>query len=121
MDDARIWEFEESLWTDGADTYHKLIDDECIMVLPADPHVMTGQLAIEAVSNTPRWQKVTFSKQSVARPEEGLIVIAYHAEASKTDGQSYKAWCSTTLRRLSHDEWRVVQHSQCVAPIAAAA
>jgi Domain of unknown function (DUF4440) len=120
MEDARIWEFEESLWTGSADTYHELIDDECIMVLPSRPHVMTGQQAIEAVSNTPRWKEVTFSEQSVARPEEGLIVIAYHADASKEDGESYKAYCSSTLRRMSHDEWRVVQHSQNIAPIATA-
>ncbi len=121
MDDARIWEFEESLWTGDAGTYRELIDDECIMVLPSQPHVLTGQQAIEAVSNTPRWQKVGFSEQSVARPQEGLIVIAYHAEASKQDGESYKAWCSSTIRRLGHDEWRVVQHSQNIAPIATAA
>jgi Domain of unknown function (DUF4440) len=121
MEDTRIWEFEESLWIGDAGTYHELIDDECIMVLPSQPHVITGQQAIEAVSDTPRWQEVTFSDRSVVRPEEGLIVIAYHAEASKQGDEVYKAWCSTTLRRLSHDQWRVVQHSQNIAPIATAA
>lgn len=118
MEDARIWEFEESLWTGDAEHYRELIDDECTMVLPAEPHIMTGEQAIEAVANTPRWTNVDLSERSVMRPEEGLIVIGYHAEASNDDGEAYKAWCSSTLRRLSHDEWRVVQHSQSLAPTA---
>lgn len=117
MEDARIWEFEESLWTGDAQHYRHLIDDECIMVLPAEPHIMTGKQAIEAVANTPRWSSVDLSERAVMRPEEGLIVIGYRAEASKEDGEAYKAWCSSTLRRQAHDEWRVVQHSQSLAPI----
>lgn len=120
MEDARIWEFEESLWTGSADHYAELIDDACVMILPAEPHIQTGDAAIKAVSDTPRWSDVTLSERTVERPEEGLIVIGYHAEASKGEGKAYKAWCSSTLRRLSHDEWRVVQHSQSIAPSAAA-
>lgn len=118
MEDARIWEFETSLWTGDAEHYRTLIDDECVMILPQQPHVMTGAHAIEAVAHTPRWSSADLSERTVVRPEEGLIVIGYHAEASKEDGESYKAWCSSTLRRLSHDEWRVVQHSQSIAPVA---
>ena len=46
MDDTRVWAFEESLWTGDADQYHTLIDDECVMVLPEQPFVMTGAQAI---------------------------------------------------------------------------
>ena len=113
MEDSRVWTFEESLWTGDADNYRKLIDDECVMVLPELPYVFTGKQAIEAVVNTPRWSKVTFSAQQVMRPQEGLIVIAYKAAASR-EGSSgdYEASCTTTMRRLGHDEWRVVQHQQ---------
>jgi hypothetical protein len=118
MDDGRIWSFEESLWIGDAEHYHELIDDECVMVVPSPPFVMSGEQAIEAVSNTPRWSKVTFSQQQVKRPQEGLIVIAYKAEASKDDGESYTAHCTTTMRKLEHDKWRVVQHQQ-TPPLAA--
>ena len=49
MNDDRVWSFEESLWTGDAQHYHELIDDECLMVLPEPPYVLTGQQAIEAV------------------------------------------------------------------------
>ncbi|MDJ0386825.1 DUF4440 domain-containing protein [Roseomonas sp. E05] len=112
MDDERVWSFEESLWTGGAEHYRALIDDECLMVLPAPPFVMTGQQAIEAVAETPRWSRVALSKRQVMRPQEGLIVVAYHAQAEREGTQPYEAHCTSTYRRLAHEEWRVVQHQQ---------
>lgn len=117
MDDDRVWTFEESLWTGDADHYRESIDDECLMVLPAPPFVMSGTQAIEAVAATPRWSSVELTGKQIARPEEGLIVVAYHARASKDDGEGYEAHCTSTYRRLAHDEWRVVQHQQ-TPPIA---
>lgn len=113
MEDARIWEFEARLWTGDAQAYRDLIDSECLMVLPAEPFAFTGEAAIAAVQDTPRWSEVSFSHQQVARPQEGLIVINYKAEARRED-EGYAAWCTTTMRRLAHDEWRVVQHQQMV-------
>lgn len=118
MDDDRIWEFEEGLWTGGAEHYHEAIDDECLMVLPAEPFVLTGRQAIAAVSKTPRWSKVDLSERQVLRPQEGLIVVAYRANATKEGQDGYEAYCTSTYRRLSHEEWRVVQHQQTLRPIA---
>lgn len=49
MEDARVWEFESSLWTGDAERYQELIDPECLMVLPEQDYVYTGTQAIEAV------------------------------------------------------------------------
>lgn len=112
MEDERVWSFEESLWTGDAEHYRELIDDECLMVVPTPPFVMGGSQAVEAVSKTPRWTSVTLSDRQVRRPQEGLIVIAYTAEAKKDGGESYTAHCTSVIRRLDHDRWRVVQHQQ---------
>ncbi len=110
MDDARIWEMEAELWHGGADVYEKLIDHDVVMALPEDPFVYSREAAIKAVTNTPRWDKVDFSSQQVIRPQEGLIAIAYCAEARRGE-EAYSAYCTTTMRRVEHDVWRVVQHS----------
>ena len=81
------------------------------MVLPHPPFVLSGRQAIEAVASTPRWTDIVISQEQIARPQEGLIVIAYHAKASRDD-DSYEANCTSTYRRLSHEVWRVVQHQQ---------
>ena len=111
MDDDRVWTFEESLWTADADHYRSSIDDACLMVLPTPPFVHTGEQAIQAVIDTPRWSEVEISDKQVARPEEGLIVVAYHVQAKRGD-EAYAAHCTSTYRRLAHEEWRVVQHQQ---------
>jgi len=118
MDDDRVWAFEESLWTADADHYRESIDDECLMVLPQPPFVMSGAQAIEAVAATPRWSSVELSDRQVARPEEGLIVVAYHARATKGD-ETYEAHCTSTYRRRGHEDWLVVQHQQ-TPPLTAA-
>lgn len=116
MDDDRVWEFERDLWIGDPQLYQEALDDECVMVLPAEPFVMSGQQAIEAVKSTPRWSDVRFSDQQIKRPQEGLIVVAYKAEASKPDHGSYQAYCTSTYRRLGHEQWRVVQHQQTLRP-----
>ena len=111
MDDERVWAFETSLWTGDVNHYRELIDETCLMVLPTHDHVLSGSAAVEAVSETPRWSDVALSDQMIARPEEGLIVVAYHVQASLAD-KSYVARCTSTYRRRGHDDWQVVQHQQ---------
>lgn len=111
MEDERVWSFEESLWTADALHYQESIDDEVLMVLPTPPFVLDGQAAIEAVTHTPRWSEVELTERRVSRPQEGLIVVAYHVRASR-EGETYEAWSTSTYRRIAHEEWRVVQHQQ---------
>jgi hypothetical protein len=120
VDDDRIWSFEESLWTASPVHYAESIDDGCLMVLPAPPFVFTGAQSIAAVSNTPRWEQVTLTERQVTRPQEGLIVIAYKAEASQGE-RTYTAYCTSVYRHLpgaggerTEDRWQVVQHQQTV-------
>lgn len=112
MDDQRVWAFEESLWTGDAAHYEASIDPECLMVLPQPPFVLKSQAAIQAVIDTPRWTKVEISGGQIARPQEGLIVIAYSARATREGEPPYEAHCTSVYRRLSHEEWRVIQHQQ---------
>ncbi len=117
MDDDRVWAFEESLWTADAEHYRESIDKKCLMALPTTPFVMSGEQSIEAVTNTPRWSSVELDHRQVARPEEGLIIVAYRARAARDD-EHYEAYCTSTYRRLAHEDWRVVQHSQTIPPVA---
>ena len=120
MDDERVWSFEESLWVGDAGHYRDLVDDKCLMVLPQPPFVFSEAQAIEAVAKTPRWSTVAISDGRIARPQEGLIVIAYHARAER-DGETFEADCTSTYRRLGPEEWRVVQHQQTPPLVVSAA
>jgi hypothetical protein len=118
MEDQRVWEFETSLWTADPEHYRESIDDDCLMVLPAIPFVRSGEEAIAAVMDTPRWSRVDLSDRRVSRPQEGLIVIAYQARAEQEGHPPYVAYCTSTYRRIAHDDWKVVQHQQTPPPVA---
>lgn len=115
MDDARVWEFEERLWTGDADHYRRCVSEHVLMALPAEPFLFDGAAAIAAVQDTPRWGEVAFTGRHVTRPEEGVIVIAYHARATRGGSAPYEAYCTSTIQRIAHEDWRVIQHSQTLA------
>jgi hypothetical protein len=117
MEDVRVRDFETALWIGGEDVYRRSIDPDCLMVVPAAPFVMSGSEAIEAVSKTPRWESVEFEDLRIGRPQEGLIVLAYGVRASR-GGEAYSAYCTSTYRRVAHEQWQVVQHQQTLPPVA---
>ena len=112
MQDDRLWGFEQSLWLEGRDNYKEKVDSEVVMVLPQPPYVLTGEAALHAVMATPVWDRAELTERRVARPQEGLIVIAYRVRAEKDGHSGYEAWCSSVFRRLEHEHWTVVQHQQ---------
>lgn len=111
MDDTRLWTFEQSLWTEGADNYREKVDAEVVMVLPNPPYIFDGEAAIAAVVETPVWDSADLTERQVSRPQEGLIVIGYHVRAERAE-EVYEAHCTSVIRRLEHEVWRVVQHQQ---------
>ncbi len=117
MEDDRVWAFERSLWVGDADHYRELVDSECLMVVPKEPFVLQGEEAISAVASTPRWSDVEIRKGRIVRPQEGLIVIAYRADARR-DGERFVAYCTSTYQRVGDHEWRVIQHQQTLPPTA---
>lgn len=112
MEDDRVWAFEESLWTGDADNYREKMDDAVLVVVPTPPYVLAADAAVEAVSSTPRWSEATFAETQIARPQEGLIVVAYHVTAKREGEDAYEAHCTSTYRRVEHEVWQVVQHQQ---------
>lgn len=120
MDDDRIIEFERALWIGEGDIYRRCVSPECLMVVPEEPFVLRGEQAIEAVEHTPRWSEVELDDLQVNRVQEGLIVIAYRADARRGD-ERFMAYCTSTYQRVGEQDWRVVQHQQTLPPVVAAA
>ena len=113
MDDDRIIEFERSLWIGEGDVYHRCVSPDCLMVLPEEPFIKRGEDAISAVEGTPRWSEVEISELEVDRVQEGLIIVAYRAHASR-GSERYEAYCTSTYCRVGEHDWRVIQHQQTV-------
>jgi hypothetical protein len=71
------------------------------MVLPTKLFIVTGRQAAEAVSATPLWSSVILGDRQVARPQEGLIVIAYTARAERQGEQFMKRIARRSTGALS--------------------
>ena len=112
MDDDRLWGFEQSLWIEGPDNYREKVDEAVGMALPRPPYLFVGGDAIETVVETPVWERAELTERQVTRPQEGLIVIGYRVQATREGHAGYEAHCTSVIRRLEHEVWRVVQHSQ---------
>lgn len=117
MDDDRIIEFERALWIGEEDIYRRCVSDDCLMVIPEHPFILRGEEAIAAVEGSPRWSHADLLDLEINRAQEGLIVIAYRADAER-DGTKYEAYCTSTYLRIGEDDWRVIQHQQTVPPSA---
>ena len=111
MNDDRLWEFEKELWVGGPEAYEEKVAEDVVMSLPAAPFLYDRRAAIEAVKDTPRWTEAEFTDTRVERHQEGLIAIAYRVKASRDDHE-YEALCTSTLLRLGHENWVVIQHQQ---------
>ena len=118
MDNDRIIEFERALWIGDGDIYRRCVSSDCLMVVPEEPFVVRGEDAIEAVERTPRWSDVDLIDLQVNRAQEGLIVIAYKAEARRGD-ERYVAYCTSTYQHVGEHDWRVIQHQQTLPPTTA--
>ena len=117
MDDERVRTFETELWVGEGTVYRDRVAEDCQMIVPAHPFMLTGEQATEAVEKTPRWSSVDLQDLRISRPEEGMIVVAYNADARRGE-ERYQAYCSSTYRRLAPEQWQVVQHQQTLPPMA---
>ncbi len=111
MDDDRIVEFERALWIGGGDVYRRRVSRDCLMVVPEQPFLLRGEEAIGSVEATPRWSEVDFSDFEITRPQDGLIVVAYHVDARRGE-ERYSAYCTSTYQRRGEEDWVVIQHQQ---------
>jgi hypothetical protein len=119
VDDDRILEFERALWIGEGDIYRRCLADDCVMVVPERPFLLSGEQAIEAVEHTPRWSEVDLSDLQISRAQEGLIVIGYRADARRGETR-FTAYCTSTYQRIGESDWKVIQHQQTVIPPAQA-
>ena len=111
MTDDNPWDIERRLWLEGAAAYAAHVDPECVMVFAAPVGVLSGPAIAESLTGAPRWAEVEMEDAHLARPSDDLAVLAYRADARRSGGEPYRAWCTSTYRRVG-GAWALVQHQQ---------
>ena len=110
IEDA-FWTLERDFWHQGVEHYESYLDAACIMVLPAPAGIMTRDSVLASMRGAPRWNSVTISERTLARPTENLALLAYRASASRGAETPYAALCLSTYRRTDA-RWLMTSHQQ---------
>jgi hypothetical protein len=109
-----LWSHEERFWTNDEAFYEDALDAGAVMVFKAPVGILVGREIIDRVSAAPRWERVDMSERRLNAPSEGIVTLAYRAEARREGVTSEPIYCSSTYRR-DGEAWKLVQHQQTPA------
>ena len=114
MDEPDFWEVERGFWLEGAPRFRAWMAKNCVMVFPPPVGIMTRDAILDAVDHMPRWDDVTLSATTLSRVAADAVVLAYHAEGTRTGQAPYRVTCTSTYHR-GPDGWRLIQHQHTLA------
>ncbi|WP_134725891.1 nuclear transport factor 2 family protein [Paracoccus luteus] len=102
------WAEEESLWTMGAAEAWRNAHPACVMAF-ADG-IVQGRAILARLDTGPRWKMIAMTDRHATEGED-CIVLAYRALATRPDGSTRAAICTSTWVR-QRDGWQLIQHQQ---------
>jgi hypothetical protein len=114
VDDSEAWTLERSFWTGDPALYAQGLDPAGLMVFPPPAGIMDAEAARAGIAAGPRWREVRFADRRIARAADGLLVLAYRAQADREGGQTYEAYCSSVYRKAG-EHWLLLLHQQTPA------
>lgn len=111
MDETAFWDRERAFWLDGEPKFREMMAPDCVMVFPDPVGILSGEAILESLRSLPRWTNVAMTQASLARFDDAVTVLAYHAEAQRRGHGAYRAFCGSTYT-MTAEGWRLVLHQQ---------
>jgi hypothetical protein len=116
--DADLFRIENGFWFSGREHFLAHLDETCLLAFPQSGE-MHGVFSRESIADTAtepdRWRDVRMTETHVLRPAGDVAVLSYRADATRRDGQPYRALIlSGYVRRAGG--WKLAFHQH--APIA---
>lgn len=102
------WADEEGWWTMGPAEARRNMHPACVLATARG--VMQGKAILAAMDTAPRWTGVVMTDRHATEGED-CVVLGYRATASRMDGSTRVAICTSTWV-LQRDGWRLIQHQQ---------
>ena len=112
MNDDQLWEIERGFWVHGREHYRRFWSKDAVAGFPRPAGIMTGADFVDSLPDEGGYEEVSMSEKVLARPHEGVAVLAYRAHGRSRD-RDYRCICTSTY--LDHEGWRMIQHSQVPA------
>lgn len=111
MNDETAWGMEERFWLGSVEDNEGVLSPECVMAFAEPVGILSGGAIVESLRSAPRWASVDMTERVIGRPDQATLVLAYRAEGSREGADPYRAYCTSTYRRIGA-EWLLVQHQQ---------
>jgi hypothetical protein len=116
-----LLEFEKELWARANDPafYAERLTDDALLVFPAPTGVIDRDATLAAVSQSAGWREFTVEDFRVVPLTGEGAAAAYKATATRPDGSTYAAYCSSAYVR-GEPGWQLAVHQQTPLPQGAA-
>jgi hypothetical protein len=116
LSDAAVWELETRFWQGDEALYDAWLAPRALMFFPDPTGILDRSAILASIRGAPRWTEVRCTDRRLARPSDGVVVVAYRVEARiEAGGEAYRAWASSAYVR-SKGAWSLALHQQ--TPIA---
>jgi hypothetical protein len=112
MDSLRDLERRFWLAAGDGDFYRRHVVEDGLMVFPAPFGVMSKELVVAAVEESPRWIKLEMTDVQTLRLADSAAAIVYRADAIDATGSAYSAFISSVYTRGADDAWTLALHQQ---------
>jgi hypothetical protein len=116
LSDAAVWDLEARFWSGDDAFYDAWLAAGALMVFPDPTGILDRAAIVASIRGGPRWTQVHMTERRVARPNAGVVLVAYRFEARMDDGDdAYRGWASSSYAR-SAGAWSLAFHQQTPVP-----
>lgn len=106
-----LLEIETELWSGGADSYRRHLDEKCLVAFTEMAGVSGREEVAGSVEGGPRWRDVEIDVAGLLQPTPDVAVLTYQASALRGDEERYRALVSSAYVRRD-DGWKLMFHQQ---------
>lgn len=102
---------EKQFWTGDSRFFREHAHIECLVAFPEMAGVMNNADLAATAKNPNRWRDLRIELKGVVEPSDDVALLSYEAEATRENGEPYRALVSTGYVRQC-DGWKMMFHAQ---------
>jgi hypothetical protein len=102
---------EKKFWSGDSAFFAANADAECLVAFPDMAGVMENADLAKTAKNPRRWKDLEIELKGVIEPSDDVTLLSYEADATRENGEHYKALVSTGYKK-HRDGWKMMFHGQ---------
>ena len=106
-----LYQIEEGFWLEGKEHFLEHVGEQCLLVFPqmGEMHGVHSRAEVAATATSAgRWRHLAMKDRQLLENDD-FAIISYRADATRADGEPYRALVSSGYARRAHG-WKLVFH-----------